>query len=223
MNNLANKFRRDTIAKIKSLGSNALALAGALTDDSAPPPAAGSAAAAAADVASAEEKRDLPEQRILLCQALLGIGHLAPAFFILARWPVIAQYKPTVSDLLLRIVRYCMEDVADELMRGDVRSDLPAEEGEVEVGKEVVLTMVAPHPFDTNEKEFRFFYSNWTEDLRLWTRLEEVVEKVQPFAFHIGALGARDVGVLVRLIRIGLKHIALDVSWWPFLEPAGLS
>lgn len=226
MDGLERKYKMDTKQKIRSLGSNALAEAGALVDDEAPNGTTSSSNAAAK---AEEAQKDFVEQRILLVQALLSIGHLPPAMYILSRWPVIPHYQPVISDLLLRIVRYMLEPAYSLLPR---KHNDPSEEGELVVSNSydharhllpdgsgdeqdlqaVEVTLIAPEPRPTLRKRFEFFFSCWKDRLPKIERLEDVKEGVRPWMAMIGAMGARDVTVLVWLCRIGVWERSVDVS-----------
>ncbi|KAJ9104267.1 hypothetical protein QFC19_004084, partial [Naganishia cerealis] len=92
MENLAADFTAKVRREMGGSG-NALTQSGALKDDDAPSTSSSSAngPGAGATNMTSEEIDNLPNQRVMLCESLLSIGHLPPAMFMLSRWPVMAQ------------------------------------------------------------------------------------------------------------------------------------
>lgn len=214
MENLSADFSAKVRREMGGSG-NALSRSGALVDDDAPAAPTDSTNGAAATNMTSEEIENLPKQRVMLCESLLAIGHLPAAFFMLSKWPVMAQSSEVLADLILRIIKYAVEPAYQTIARS---------EGAVKSGPnyrmhfpfsvpEPTLTMVAPEPPSTEKKRFMFFYDGWRDGIPRWTQIEEVVSKVTPFANFIGPHGARDISVLVWLCRIGVAHQETDVSF----------
>lgn len=212
MDSLARRYRIQTQKDIRNLGGNALVMAAALPDDDNP---RGSSSAQPEDEA-VKVKKELPEQKIQLCEALLAIGHLPPALFIIFRWPVVAQYSERVAILIMRIVRFALmpaygvveaHRVQDFPAPGPTyRTHFPFSE------PETVDTIYCPEPLDTERRRFRFFFTEWYTRLERWHNPEEVITKVQPFMSMVGARAASDVTVLVWLCRIGVYLQQKQVS-----------
>lgn len=213
MENLAEEFSARIRREMGGSG-NALSLSGALKDDDAPANSADSTNAAGSTNMTLEEIGNLPKQRIMLCESLLAIGHLPSAFFMLSKWPVMAQSSEVLADLILRIVKFSLEPAYQTIARSS---------GEIVSGPnyrmhfpfstpEPTLTIIAPEPPSTEKKKFVFFYDGWRDALQRWNQVEEVVRRVTPFAKFIGPHGARDIQVLVWLCRIGVAHQEQDVS-----------
>ncbi len=221
MNMLARKFKSETQAKIIGLSGNALSAAGVLADDDAPSGAAGGEA----DKPPVESVPIVHvEQKVLLVQALLSVGHWAPALAMLARWPVIAHYHSAISDILLRMVRVMIEPAyrpleAELAIASDGPGLAPARPSATDdLPKKSQATLVLPQPLDTVRTAFRYFYPRWLDDLPVCTDMAEVAERVRPFLRLVGPLGARDVQVLVWLCRIGIHQRQQDVRLPAFLE-----
>ncbi len=219
MNGLAVKYAKSVKEQIATLGGNALMNSGPLSDDVTP--ASGDASTSktdkAGDVAVQIVKKDLIEQRVLLCEALLAIGHLPPAFFLLCRWPVIAQSHPAISDLLLRIVGHLIQPAYAIIAASKpAQKELDPYRSHFAFSIPVqVATTAMPLPLDTEKRQFKFFFSEWNSRLTQWQSVEEVAKGVWPFAKFVGAMGARDVTVLVRLCRVGVQHMRVQVSGPP--------
>lgn len=215
---LGRKFKNETQIKISSLSGNALSAAAALTDDDIVPLANGTASTAAQEKPKDEKPRVYVEQKVLLCQALLSVGHWSPALLMLSKWPVMAHYHPSISDILLRIVRHMIEPAYRPLeadlaisapspvyVAGNPRLASPA-------NKQEQLTLILPQPMDTARVAIKYFYPAWIDGVPTCTSIEQVAEWVRPFMRLVGPLGARDVQVLVWLCRIGIHQRSIDVS-----------
>lgn len=215
MNRLGQTYATEIKVKIRSLGGNALTDSAPLSDDTVPDAGASKAnAEAAAQAEKVAAQKNLPLQRILLCEALLAIGNVAPAFYMLSRWPVMAQYYTPIAELILRIVSYCLEP-AYALISRDSQGPTSAIPYRAHFGfsnQTIVRTLMAPMPVDTEKRKHRYFYSRWTENLRRWESIEEVPKKVWPFMKILGAMAALNVTVLVQLCRIAVKHLQSSVS-----------
>lgn len=214
MDSLARAFKVKTQQDIRNLGGNALLMAAALPDDDSP---LGSSAKATADADVPKPRKDIPEQRIQLCEALLAIGQLPSAFYIISRWPIIAQYSERVAALVMRIVRYAVRpayDVVEAFRNEGMPPPGLNYRPHFAFGEpEVVDTIYCPEPIDTERRRFRFFFRKWSLRTERWTDPSQVVAKVQPLMSIVGARAASDVSVLIWLCRIGVYHMAQDVSF----------
>jgi THO complex subunit 2 len=131
---LKEKAAKEKASRDATGAMNALAMAGALPDDS--PPASGrlretdgnrGAPAGkidpviekpAAGTKAEEEKEKLPEpkdQKIELLKSLLCIGAIPEALFILGRFPWIPDVYPEIVDYIHRILHHSLEKVYDPL------------------------------------------------------------------------------------------------------------
>jgi THO complex subunit 2 len=188
--------------------SNALANSVLLDDEAGP-------ADTAADP-SAPPARPPPEQRIQLVQALLAIGHMPAALYFLGKYPWLAQYSPTISDLILRIVEHGIEDLyarhSDTWSHAgmdveDLRLDAAAPTYKVP-RRDVVPTVLAPIPPDTPTAAFVFFYPDWAADIEKWTDISEIRTKGMRWLSLVRGLGGRRVETIVRICRIGAGYFA---------------
>jgi THO complex subunit 2 len=188
--------------------SNALSNSVLLDDDD---PASSSSAA---EVTGPPPKPP-PEQRIQLLQALLSIGDLPDAEFLLARFPWVAQSHPVISDVIMQIVSHALEGVYRSFVAGQPEgiddreleldgSIIPLDAKE----KEVVPTLYNPPPPETPTKRFELFYPAWSAHLEKWERPEEIREKGLRWLSLTRGLGARTVDVMVKICRLGAAHFA---------------
>ena len=214
MDALIRAFRIKTQQDIRNLGGNALLMAAALPDDDSP---LGISSKAAVDADVPKPRKEIPEQKIQLCEALLAIGQVSSAFYIISRWPIIAQYSERVAALVMRVVRYAVKPAYD-VVEASRNEGIPPPglnyRTHFAFGEpEVVDSIHCPVPIDTERRRFRFFFGDWTLRLQRWTEPCEVVTRVQPLMSIVGARAASDVSVLIWLCRIGVYHTNRDVSF----------
>jgi THO complex subunit 2 len=212
MDGLLRAYKTKTQQDIRNLGGNALLMAAALPDDDAPK----GSNSVDAETEASKPRKDLAIQKIQLCEALLAIGHLQPAFYIISRWPVIAQYSEQVALLIMRIVEYALQPACDalEVLQN---ADIPTLSQNYRThfqfsDPEQIATLYCPEPLDTEKQQYKFFFKEWSTKLERWASPEEVVAKAQPFMRIVGARAAANVNVLISLCRIGVYHMTIDVS-----------
>ncbi|KAL7424172.1 THO2 plays a role in transcriptional elongation [Cryptotrichosporon argae] len=187
--------------------SNALANS-VLLDDDGPSSSSGDAANA-----SGPPPKPPPEQRIQLAQALLSIGDQGAALFLIARHPWIAQSHPAIADLILRNVGHALEPV----YRAHVAGHSQDENEETETvapthsaiaSKEVVPTLLSPVPPATSMRSFEFFYSDWVDDVEVWSTSADVYQKGLKWLGLVRGLGGRAVPVMIKICRLAKQHFA---------------
>lgn len=193
---------------VPGAGPNKLAMAAALTDDA-------DDKATASGVQTPVEKKDAPpptlptEQRIILLQALLSIGAMPQAMFLLGKYPWTAQSHPAIADLLLRNLEYSLDPVYE------AHWPLPAAEEDLEWSspapfannnKVVLQTTCWPVPLETPKHRFDFFYPDWTSHLARWSTVDELHVHGLPWMHLVRGLGARNPTLMVKLCRLGVAH-----------------
>ncbi|KAG7531987.1 hypothetical protein FFLO_03926 [Filobasidium floriforme] len=213
MDSLVRAYKIKTQQDIRDLGGNALVTAAALPDDDSP---SGAAAKASIDADIPKPRKEIPEQKIQLCEALLAIGQISSAFYIISRWPIVAQYSERVAILIMRIVRYALKPAYD-IVEAARNEGMPPPglnyRTHFAFGEpEVVDSLYCPEPIDTERRRFRFFFRGWTSQLERWTDPAEVISKVQPLMSIVGARAASDASVLIWLCRLGVYHTTQDTS-----------
>ncbi|KAK4687040.1 THO complex subunit 2, partial [Tremellales sp. Uapishka_1] len=150
-----------------------------------------------------------PDQRALLLQAFLSIGHVPPALFTLAKFPWLAHSHPVIADLILRIVDHAIEPVyaATRKEEEDMEMDAPTPGYTERIrAREVVYTLIAPVPPPSVDKQFEFFYSSWREELEVWSSVEDICSKGLRWLALIRGLGGRSSVVMVKICRIAARH-----------------
>ncbi|KAF8936987.1 THO complex subunit 2 [Haplosporangium gracile] len=207
-------FVSDMKDKAMSFKGNALAMAGALVDDT----PTGSAVTVTKDApkpaASAVEKvteLPLPNQKVGITNALLAIGDVENALLVLANFPRLTASYPEMADLICRLIHVMIQGVYDqfspskrhpELVRDkDVTSRYPT----VLKGREIVtVRILSPRlPLSTSTQRYEFFYTNWADGLVRCDSIEDIVEFVSPLLAVVGVRIHRDTVLVTKLCRIG--------------------
>lgn len=196
---------------------NKLASAGALVDDTVPTTANGVPSTSTTADAGKEEATSshaVPEQRVMLLQALLSIGDLPHALYFLGRYPWLAQTHTGIADLVMLIVAHALEP----LYRSNIVPPFQLEEDEFDweaaapestkVEKAVAVTLLNPPPPSTPVKTFEFCYPDWTADLEEWSSVEELFTKGLRWLSLVRGLAARDTPTIVKICRMGAAHFA---------------
>ncbi|KAI9637923.1 transcription factor/nuclear export subunit protein 2-domain-containing protein [Dioszegia hungarica] len=184
---------------------NALASSVLLDDDA---PAVDSSTGQSAETAT----RPPPEQRIQLVQALLAVGHMPAALYFLGRFPWLAQYSPTIADLVMRIVEVGIEGLYARFSdtwrdSGDLDLDFEAPAPTYKApNREVVPSILVPLPPDTPSTSFTFFCPDWAEGVERWTSIEEIRTKGMRWLSLVRGLGGRRVETVVKICRIGAVY-----------------
>lgn len=198
-------------ASLRSGTSNAL-LTTTLVDDTVPA-AAETTTTTGPEVPSGKPP---PEQRIQLVQALLAVGHMPAALYFLGRFPWLAQYSPTITDLIVRIVDFGIEglyaqytdtwsEAGPDISMDALHHNPPVPTCKVPK-RDVTPTLLAPLPPDTPNTHFVFFYPDWQESAERWTSLEELREKGMRWLSLIRGHGGRRVETMIKICRIGAAH-----------------
>ncbi|GAA6028291.1 hypothetical protein JCM8097_006959 [Rhodosporidiobolus ruineniae] len=231
------KWEEEQAAAARSVGGgNALALAGALADDEAPPAGAPSSSAPAASSSSSAAApppppREPPNQKLALLRALLTLGDVPHALFLLAQFPFLPSAFPDLADLLNRLLAVSIapayESISvaakeggqwkDEMSapRPKVTVDL-AKGGERKVSLPVRKPVLTAQAFPDPRGEWTFFFPLWRERVPRAGDWEEVLQLLEGVWVPLIRVGlARDFGLYTRVLRI----IAADLSPSPDDHP----
>jgi len=197
--------------------TNKLASAGALVDDTAMPTANGATSSTPSTDVSKDDvlpARPVPEQRILLLQALLSIGDLPHALYFLGRYPWLAQTHTTVADLIMLIVAHALEPLYRSVVAESPQSatsDFDWEAAAPEVinsEKPTTVTLLNPPPPNSPSRNFQFFYPSWAAGLEEWSSVDELFTKGLRWLGLVRGLAARDSATMVKICRMGAAHFA---------------
>lgn len=244
MKALKEKFADDISDRIAAAKSNALSMAGVLSDDapaSLPLPpgraslqstgtvsimgAAASNAAAATPAAPPSPPKEPVNTRIALLRALLAVGALKPAFFILSTYPWLCDPFPEIAELLLRICNYSIQAYyyknasamlkqKSESENSEKLSKLQSAKPRYSLADKKVLPATAPlltitaRPFEKSRSHNGtvrtpvYFYPEWTDELPICTTSDEVVEFNEQMLRLIGVHAGRNQEFFIKMLRI---------------------
>lgn len=204
--------------------ASALALAAPLTDENDMPISQNQAKQEEKEKAKEPQKN--PDgsikypayQKVGLLLALLSVGSIQPALFILARFPYLVDPYPEIADLLHRIIDHSIESLYDtngkpteklsipsfrakKLPSSTVR-DLRLVEPSTNVTTRSLICLKSP----TESNPSNFFYESWSSDLEQVTDLDGLTKISDLLLRFSGPLLSRNVTLLVKLCRIGISY-----------------
>ena len=220
-------------------GRNALTMLVALTDDTVPTPrvvkpdkdrggAATPSEPAKPESAKPEAKDELPDpgnQKILLLKALLLIGALPEALYILGRFPWLMEVDSSLPPYLHRIARHMLSQVAD-FVRPPVLSDRP----NLQEPKNLHGAVIAPpinrssstnkkgprwlynDGFDKELQYYRHYYADWSNNIPVCQNLEDVFLLINTFLGYLGVKIGQDAFCYTTLLRLAKNSLVEDTS-----------
>ncbi|CAK4034838.1 Hypothetical predicted protein [Lecanosticta acicola] len=215
-------------------GVNALLMAGALTDDTLPAPRriekdkSGGATPAQEKNDEPVENLKIPEnQKILLLKALLLIGALPEALYILGRFPWLPEADYTIPPLLHRLARHMLSKVAESLhpLRSHEGLRQPAEQLAETVSRSDGALLFGPRPskrvtrwlygdeFSTKDGiDMRHYYGDWCGNIPVCQNLDDVFSLCDTFLGYLGAKIGQDVILYGTLLRLAQHSLGEDDS-----------
>lgn len=217
-------------------GMNALLMAGALVDDLAPPTRgsrvdkdkSGTATPAADKKEDAKEELPTPaNQKLLLLRALLLIGAIPEALYILGRFPWLADVDVSLPPFLLRIAKQMLSKVAASLKPLDGRDGLrdakdqlvdttPRSDGTlpfISRQSKKVTRWLHNDCFDKEDGlEYKHYYGDWSDNVPVCQDLEDVFLLCNTFLGFLGVKIGQDVELYGTLLRLAHKSMSEDTS-----------
>ncbi|KAK4548504.1 hypothetical protein LTR36_009414 [Oleoguttula mirabilis] len=217
-------------------GPNALALASALTDDTLPinrnlrDKDRSGGATPRSDKKDDEGKDELPppaNQKIMLLKALLALGTLPEAFFIIGRFPWLMDVDTTLPPYLHRIVRHMLSKVAESVRPLATRSGLgDARELLLDTnagpdGKLRFVQKVKRPPSkwlqleefsERDGVEGRYYYTDWTDTVPVCQTLDDVFLLCNTLLGCVGVKIGQDPAVFGTLLRLAKRSLSEDGS-----------
>lgn len=235
---LQSKFASELQAKAKEGTVNALTMAASL--DNSDLPRSGSGASAAGDKAAKETtaQKQMPNQKVGLLKALLGIGELESALFIFSKFAFLSGPFPDIADLTLRLIRASIEPAfrphsrtlksrtgAEAEVTSQDGSDVPefgglrkrysnAEHKLVDApALQQILTGQAC-PRVAPGIEHNYFFAEWRDRLSIShnSSPEESLDFTIRLLKYAGPYLCRDVSLLHQLLTIGAEAMSADVT-----------
>lgn len=218
---------------------NALAMAGALADDTAPavPSRLRESTTRAttplreADVDKASTKEpssDPADQKVLLLKSLLAVGALPEALFILGQFPWIIELYPEVSEYIHRILHESLNDVARQAQPllgrytlGDQKplyeADLPGlAKGQVRMDDQPERKTLRWALLDRNDSsdgtQYRFYWDEWNDNIPICQNADDVLTLCDTLLPLVGVKIGQDPSLVVKLARVGKASLQTDNS-----------
>lgn len=237
---LESKWRDEQAQVARSVGgANALAMAGALTDDDVP--AAGGAAASASSsstatagkastsTAPAQPPTPLPNQKVGLLRSLLSIGDITHSFFILGQFPFLVGAFPDVADLLNRLAAVSIapayatisisgsnERLAADFKATRSRVTVDSKGGEKTIHPLVKTFALTADAFPSAKHDWTFFFPRWQERVPRAGDFAEVVALLEEMYLPLlKAFVARQPTLLTKLLRLAAADLGVSS---PFLS-----
>ncbi|GAA5863246.1 hypothetical protein JCM3774_000827 [Rhodotorula dairenensis] len=233
---LESKWRDEQAQLARNVGgANALALAGALTDDDVPMVGGGGASAptssttkASTSTAPAQPPAPAPNQKVGLLRSLLAVGDVTHSFFILGQFPFLVGAFPDVADLLNRLASVSVAPayaaVSISGSNASLAADFKATRARVTVdskGEKTVTPLaktfaLTADPFPSAKHDWTYFFPRWRERVPLAGDFAEVVTLLEEMYLPlVKALVARQPSLLTKLLRLAAADLGSNPSDHP--------
>jgi len=227
-------------------GTNALAMAGMLTDDTLPVtrPLRSDKDRSGGATPKPEKKEDVaveelprPEnQKVYLLKALLAHGAIAESLFILGRFPWLVEVDPELSSYLHRIVRHMLSKVSDLVRPLRERSDMgqakeqiadtsPRLDGTLMCGaaqpRRTPMKWLKLEKVSEDGQQGQYYYTDWSDSVPVCQDLDHVLLLCNTFLGYLGPKIGQDpmnYGTLIRLARRSLEDDTSDKNRSRWLE-----
>ncbi|KAG8827201.1 THO complex subunit 2, partial [Serendipita sp. 399] len=144
-----------------------------------------------------------------LVVALLSIGALRPALFVLTKHPWLVSRYPQIADIMLRHLDYSINPIYRSLP--PIVADVAANDAiygpslqDPHAVKQVKLrpTLVFPVPPPTSDVQYTFFYGQWMERIPTCSTTEDIESFLEPFLKVVGIHAYRFPQLFIKLCRI---------------------
>ncbi|KAF2263915.1 hypothetical protein CC78DRAFT_544615 [Lojkania enalia] len=232
------KIKKEKEDKLRGVSTNALAMAGALPDDTLPVPAPVSrlrepeakpsskpeSERGTPDRVEEDSKEKLPEpvdQKTALLRSLLLIGAIPEALFIISRFPWLLEVYPDLHVYVFRLLHHSLIKVYDESRPFPKETQPTATKG----GKNPSVPQTSNYPprrtlrwAKLEEKDagdgvdYRFYWEDWMDNVPICQNVDDVFKLRATLLGLIGVEIGLDALLLTKLARIGKKSIADDSS-----------
>lgn len=213
-------------------GMNALLMAGALVDDTAPVSRRNDKEKSGGATPAQERKEDrgqeLPppkNQKIWLLKALLLIGALPEALYILGRFPWLAEVDVTLPPFLQRIARHMLSKMTESAEPLPARQDISAAKDQLgdttarpdgtllfgpRLPKKITRWLHNDAINEDDGQEYRHYYTDWSDNLPVCQNLEDVFLLCNTFLGYIGPKIGQDPVLYGTLLRLAKQSLDLD-------------
>ena len=228
--------KKEKEAKRKGKSSNALATAGALSDETLPAPAVTRLREAESKASSRVEserstpakseedvrKSNLPEpvdQKVALLRNLLLIGAIPEALFILGRFPWLLDVYPDLHPYIFRLAHHSLHKVYE--------SSRPVPLDKVPSGPKGASALPNASNFPPRRTlrwpkleqkdagdgtDYRFYWDDWMDNVPVCQSIDDVFLLCSSLLSLVGPECGRDILLMTKLARIGKKSVTEDPS-----------
>ncbi|TRM68443.1 transcription factor/nuclear export subunit protein 2-domain-containing protein [Schizophyllum amplum] len=168
-------------------------------------------------------KRLPPNQKAGLVNALLAIGAMRPAVYMLSRYNWLVDKYPELADLLIRAVHVAIADLNDSRRQAQLADkDKPKSHkadfkqarpryGTTGISpappRKPMLTLCAPTPPCTHNRDFVFFFPQWQDWVPKCKNTDDIRYVVEPLLRYIGVHLYRDSLLVAKLTRLGYQQL----------------
>jgi THO complex subunit 2 len=219
-------------------GTNALMMAGALSDDTVPPSRLRDeprlttpAKDPESDQGVPKSEDDLPEpsdQKVLLLKSLLAIGAIPESLFILSKFPWLMEAYPELPEFIHRILHHSLDKVysqfrptfstgdfpgAQYMVTSDPNSYSKGQIGLTPPPARRTLRWAQLDKEDTNDgTDYRFYWDDWADNIPICQSVDDVFALCSSFLNLSGHKIGQDASLLAKLVRIGKGSLVQDRS-----------
>ncbi|KAJ6053364.1 uncharacterized protein N7446_009376 [Penicillium canescens] len=221
-------------------GTNALMMAGALSDDTVPLPRLRDSEPRLSTPAKDQEADkqgasktddDLPDpsdQKVLLLKSLLAIGAIPESLFVISKFPWLMEAYPELPEFIHRILHHSLNKVYVQFRPSFISGDFPGQQYQVTSDQSGFakgqIGLAAPPPRrtlrwaqldkeDTNDgTDYRFYWDDWADNIPICQSVDDVFALCSSFLNLSGHKIGQDACLLAKLVRIGKGSLIQDGS-----------
>lgn len=236
----AENARQDKMKSKGESAGNALAMAGALPDDTVAPvrprPAQARTAAPAVETKPEEQQEDpLPDpanQKVELLRNLLLVGALPEALYILGRFPWIIDVFRDLPKYTNRLLNHSIDQVYASVcprvprptlsqpttVMAANQKDIPkpfvrlTDAGQLETQRWATLDQRSALEQDRGDCDMKFYWDDWARDIPVCRSVDDIFTLCDTLLNLSGVRIGQDQVLLSKLVRIGKASLAQDNS-----------
>ncbi|KZT54519.1 hypothetical protein CALCODRAFT_485477 [Calocera cornea HHB12733] len=173
-------------------------------------------AAASSAAPTGPRKVEPPNHKMGLLRALLSVGALRPALWILTKHPWMFSQYGALADLYLRMLDHSLQPLYSRIswasqfsQEADALSS-PLSSSSPAAKSKMNLTDLAPEPPRTASAIFEFYYSSWKEWVPVCQTSGDIQTLFEPLLRFIGVHVHRNVALMTKLGRLGKEILECE-------------
>ncbi|KAL2065525.1 hypothetical protein VTL71DRAFT_3195 [Oculimacula yallundae] len=230
---------KERLSRPGGAATNALIMAGALTDDEpknnnrnreAASSKSDPAAKATTEPQDKDKAKEPQDQKVQLLICLLTIGAIPESLFMLGRFPWLPEAYPELIPLINRILHHSIKDLYDDVKpmtaiekKAACTTKKVPDIDQVGVPKGQVRLIQLPvrkqlrWPFpdkhDTNDStSYRFYWDEWADDIPVCRNVDDLFTLCSTLLNLSGVNIGKDANLLTKITRIGIDSLRIDRS-----------